>query len=260
MAKMTIFIFFIVGLAIFLFVKFALIGLRTAYDHVEKIDPLGKRHTQDEIQNAFEVTSGVLQMQMARACDSHSDIETFRRRARDDFSLGYICGFLNVTMQVARIDAGNTFEHFLPVFARLFGDIEGMRLLEKTKALQEISELFEKGRVSGIDDALMIAGGGSRRPIWLSYLEESPSVTSLLKETKIPAHHDEPMSFEQWLDRFKLRCSQLNNQLDLDESGTSLVDFIDKGAFRRAYEDGKDPEEIAELFAPKFDLKKFGRL
>lgn len=66
-------------------------------------------------------------------------------------------------------------------------------------------------------------------------------------------------SWQEWIDIFKLRCSEINIQLELDENNGSFVDYMDQTPLRQAYNEGIDPVEIADDFAPSFNLQDFLR-
>ena len=59
-------------------------------------------------------------------------------------------------------------------------------------------------------------------------------------------------SFEEWLDVFKAEC-------DKTKKGVSpFLEFMDISPLQKAYEAGKEPEDIAYQFAKDFDPEKIG--
>lgn len=193
MAKSTIFIFFIVGLAIFLFVKYALIGLRSAYDHVEKnVDvksancnahrPLtysgGVNSTSkiemnysEQILDLINTFSQFLNIQAVRASYSYNNITNFEMKFKDDYSLGYVFGYLETLIKLSDISYNNSFEIFLGVFKRMYGE-EGAIFFEKATILNYTQNFnFKQGKESGDNDAIMSISDNFNLPNWFFYLQ-----------------------------------------------------------------------------------------
>jgi hypothetical protein len=76
-----------------------------------------------------------------------------------------------------------------------------------------------------------------------------------LREQPVPKHK----TFDTWLIMFKSSCGEYNSQLTVDQSGASLIDFMEDEPLRRAFHDGVAPEIVAKEFAAQFDITKFSR-
>lgn len=194
MAKLTILIFFIFGLAIFLFVKYALIGLRSAYDHVEKnVDvksancnahrPLTysagvnssskiEMNYSEQILDLIDTFSQFLNIQAVRASYSYNNITNFEMKFKDDYSLGYIFGYLETLIKISNISYNNSIEIFSGVFKRIYGEGEGGILFEKATILNYTQNFnFNQGKESGDNDAIISINGNFNLPNWFFYLQ-----------------------------------------------------------------------------------------
>jgi hypothetical protein len=60
-------------------------------------------------------------------------------------------------------------------------------------------------------------------------------------------------TFESWFAVFRDTAAAKNPQLATNDSGRSLIDFMDHTPLKRAYKDGVSPEQLAHEFANQFD-------
>lgn len=67
------------------------------------------------------------------------------------------------------------------------------------------------------------------------------------------------LTWEQWYEMFKKESAKINPQLAIDEEGLSLVDMMDDGPLKNAYNDQQNPLVIAKEFAEGFDISSFGQ-
>lgn len=67
------------------------------------------------------------------------------------------------------------------------------------------------------------------------------------------------LSWDEWYIAFVDTCSELNQNIVIDEHGNSIIDFLDHEPLRRAFNDGISPESVACEFAPSFNIQTFGR-
>jgi hypothetical protein len=180
MAKMTIAIFFLVGIVIFLFLRYALIGLRAAYKHVENsTNPLMLTSGNDhQIEDAIQSLSANLRIQINGATSKYTDDYKFQNKLRDEFSLGYVFGFLRATTHIARINDEIAFFIAVETFKRVYGQSEGLNLFKAAEGfLDKKNSLFERGRADGIEDAINVSSGKFAQPRWLAYLDDTPPTT-----------------------------------------------------------------------------------
>jgi len=66
-------------------------------------------------------------------------------------------------------------------------------------------------------------------------------------------------SWEDWFEVFKVAAGKENSQLEPNEDGNSLIDFMEHEPLQRAYRDGVDPKSLARDFAAQFDITTFGQ-
>lgn len=66
-------------------------------------------------------------------------------------------------------------------------------------------------------------------------------------------------SWDDWYLAFKEAAAVHNPQLKTDETGASLVDFMEHEPLKRAFRDGVGPRSLAKGFAEKFDVTTFGQ-
>jgi hypothetical protein len=84
-------------------------------------------------------------------------------------------------------------------------------------------------------------------------------------ESPLAGEIDEFMSaseystWEDWFQAFKVAAGKENPQLEPNEDGNSLIDFMEHEPLKRAYKDGVDPKSLARDFAAQFDITTFGR-
>ena len=175
---MTIAIFFFVGVVIFLFLRYALIGLRAAYKHVENSPnrlmlPSGNDH---QIEDAIQSLSGSLRIQIISATSKYTDDYRFQNKLRDEFSLGYVFGYLRTTTHIARINDEIALFIAVETFKRVYGQSEGENLFKAAEGfLEKKDSLFERGRADGIEDAINVSSEKFARPKWLAYLDDMPA-------------------------------------------------------------------------------------
>lgn len=180
MAKMTIAIFFLVGVVIFLFLRYALIGMRAAYKYTQNSpNPLllssGSDH---QIEDAIQTFSASLRFQINGATSKYTDEDRFQKKLRDEFSLGYVFGFLRATTHIARASDELAFVIAIETFKKIYGPSEGQDLFKAAVELSDKkSSLFERGRADGVDDAINASSGKLAPPKWLAYLDDLPPTT-----------------------------------------------------------------------------------
>ena len=80
-----------------------------------------------------------------------------------------------------------------------------------------------------------------------------------LEKFKRTRNAENLVSFEKWLYRFKKRCGEINQELEVDENGQSIVDFFEMTVLKEACRNNESPEKMAEIFAPTFSITSFGQ-
>jgi len=66
-------------------------------------------------------------------------------------------------------------------------------------------------------------------------------------------------TYENWYMAYKKAAGEANPQLEVDEEGKSLIDFMEDEPTRRAFRDGIDPKQLGKMFADQFDITEFGQ-
>lgn len=79
------------------------------------------------------------------------------------------------------------------------------------------------------------------------------------REFDEPASSTEDFSWEEWYQEFKEEAGRENSQLEINDDGSCLIDFMEHEPLKRAYRDGIDPKALARDFAAQFDVSAFGR-
>lgn len=94
---------------------------------------------------------------------------------------------------------------------------------------------------------------------WVLIESALETLTNQTQEPKTESSNTYFKYYGEWLICFKRAAAQFNSQLELDEDGSSLIDFMDQSPLRRAHSEGVDPSFLAKSFAEQFEINKFGR-
>jgi hypothetical protein len=119
-----------------------------------------------------------------------------------------------------------------------------------------LSELETNGRLyplNSIDHQLLEEATAT----FMSLSEEVAS-SELVREMEPYVNGQEYTSWDEWYLAFKQEAGAQNPQLKTNKEGKSLVDFMEDEPLKRAFQDGKDPLELAREFADQFDVRTFG--
>lgn len=67
----------------------------------------------------------------------------------------------------------------------------------------------------------------------------------------VPIEH---FSWEEWLQYFKEEAGRENSQLEMDDKGICLIDYMEHEPLKRAYKNGVAPRTLGRDFAAQFDI------
>ena len=69
---------------------------------------------------------------------------------------------------------------------------------------------------------------------------------------------NEESGWEGWFKVFREEAGKWNPELEVNEEGNSVIDFMEHEPLKRACRDGVDPRTLARDFAKQFDISRFG--
>lgn len=120
-----------------------------------------------------------------------------------------------------------------------------------------LSELETNGRLypfNSLDHQLLDASMSIFAEIAKEF-SESP-IADEIDEIMASSEHS---TREEWYRVFKIEAGKENPQLEANEEGNSLIDFMEHEPLKRAFRDGGDPKSLAKDFAAQFDIASFGQ-
>jgi mannose/fructose/N-acetylgalactosamine-specific phosphotransferase system component IIC len=161
MGRAVVLVFFLLGFAVFAFIKFATVGVKAAYNAVnEKNDT--DLTTESKISN---VVVGILEVQMRFAGKKPGNLP------KDDFVLGYVVGnVMAIQQQQNGMDSSavDSFAILTLVFNLQFGMTKGATLLRRfLDNQQNMPEKMKSGVMAGGQDMLdFLSDRGPPMGLW----------------------------------------------------------------------------------------------
>lgn len=137
MSKAVVLIFFIAAVIIFYIYKYASKGIKKAYKHTMPQDAYASALGRDEekIERIVHAMLALIGTQTTFAYDQYGILID---GAKDNWSIGYVGGFADATLQQARIGTDNLGHIImLKFFCGVFGEKEGLGYFKKYSSLME---------------------------------------------------------------------------------------------------------------------------